>query len=164
MEPIHKQGPGQEHQKSHIIQLFAMIIFFIIWIIDSFIFTFSTILTGYIPIIIQIIGFISFLTLGLILSFRAGHVIFQAENSNKLITTGILSHTRHPLYLGVLIIYVGFIFLTMSLISIVGLIIAFLLYNYIASFEENELIEIFKEEYLDYKKRVPKWIPSIRSR
>lgn len=164
MEPIHKQGPGQEHQKSHIIQLFAMIIFFIIWIIDSFIFTFSTILTGYIPIIIQIIGFISFLTLGLILSFRTGHVIFQAENSNKLITTGILSHTRHPLYLGVLIIYVGFIFLTMSLISIVGLIIAFLLYNYIASFEENELIEIFKEEYLDYKKRVPKWIPSIRSR
>lgn len=164
MEPIHKQGPGQEHQKSHIIQLLAMIIFFIIWIIDSFIFTFSTILTGYIPIIIQIIGFISFLTLGLILSFRAGHVIFQAENSNKLITTGILSHTRHPLYLGVLIIYVGFIFLTMSLISIVGLIIAFLLYNYIASFEENELIEIFKEEYLDYKKRVPKWIPSIRSR
>ncbi|MBY8992729.1 MAG: isoprenylcysteine carboxylmethyltransferase family protein [Candidatus Lokiarchaeota archaeon] len=164
MEPIHKQGPGQEHQKSHIIQLFAMIIFFIIWIIDSFIFTFSTILTGYIPIIIQIIGFISFLPLGLILSFRAGHVIFQAENSNKLITTGILSHTRHPLYLGVLIIYVGFIFLTMSLISIVGLIIAFLLYNYIASFEENELIEIFKEEYLEYKKRVPKWIPSIRSR
>ena len=164
MEPIHKQGPGQEHQKSHIIQLLAMIIFFIIWIIDSFIFTFSTILTGYIPIIIQIIGFISFLTLGLILSFRTGHVIFQAENSNKLITTGILSHTRHPLYLGVLIIYVGFIFLTMSLISIVGLIIAFLLYNYIASFEENELIEIFKEEYLDYKKRVPKWIPSIRSR
>lgn len=164
MEPIHKQGPGQEHQKSHIIQLLAMIIFFIIWIIDSFIFTFSTILTGYIPIIIQIIGFISFLTLGLILSFRTGHVIFQAENSNKLITTGILSHTRHPLYLGVLIIYVGFIFLTMSLISIGGLIIAFLLYNYIASFEENELIEIFKEEYLDYKKRVPKWIPSIRSR
>ena len=141
-----------------------MIIFFVIWILDSFVFRFSTILIRYLPIIIQIIGFVFFLILGLFLAFRAEHVIFQDEKPNKLITTGILGHTRHPLYLGVLIIYIGFIFLTMSLISILGLIITFLMYNYIASFEENELEEIFKEEYLEYKKKVPKWIPSIRSR
>ena len=165
MESIHKRGVGREHTRSHLVQLLAAIIFFLIWILDSFIFMFSTVLASYIPFIIRIILFLSLLTIGLFLIFRTGHILFHKENvASKLIKTGIFAHTRHPLYLGVLMLYLGFILLSMSLISIIGFIIAFILYNWIATFEENDLEKLFKEEYSEYKKKVPKWIPSLKPR
>jgi len=39
-----------------------------------------------------------------------------------------------------------------------------LIYNKLANFEENKLEELFGEEYLKYKGKVPKWIPSIKKR
>lgn len=163
LESIHKRGIGKEHPRSHQIQLIAAIIFFLIWILDSFIFMFSNGLANYIPFIIRIILCLSLLTIGLFLIFRTGHIIFHKEEiPSKLIKTGIFAYIRHPLYLGVLLIYLGFIFFSVSLISIIGFIIVFILYNYIATFEENTLEKLFKEEYSEYKKRVPKWIPSFK--
>ncbi|NVM36250.1 MAG: hypothetical protein HWN81_11700, partial [Candidatus Lokiarchaeota archaeon] len=108
LESIHKRGVGREHPRSHLIQLSAAIIFFFIWILDSFIFMFSTILARYMPFIIQIVLFLILLIIGLFLIFRTGHILFHEETPSRLITTGIFAHTRHPLYLGVLIIYLGF--------------------------------------------------------
>ena len=161
---INKRGAGKEHPRSSLIQISAAIIFFLIWILDSFIFMFSTILTQYTPFIIQLILFLSLLIIGLVLIFVTGHILFHGEDPSKLIKTGIFSHTRHPLYLGVLLTYLGLVFLSLSLLSIIGLIIVFVLYNWIATFEENDLQEIFKKEYLEYKKKVSKWIPSIKKR
>ena len=133
VESIHKRGVGREHPRGHLIQLLAAIIFFLLWILDSFFFMLSIDLIRYIPNIVRIILFIIPLITGLFLIFRTGHILFQDENPNSLIKTGIHAHTRHPLYLGVLILYIGFIFLTMSINSIVGLNIALLLYNYITN-------------------------------
>ncbi|MCK4371063.1 MAG: isoprenylcysteine carboxylmethyltransferase family protein [Candidatus Lokiarchaeota archaeon] len=164
LESIHTRGVGKEHSRSHLIQLLAAFIFFFIWILDSFIFMFSTGLASYIHFIIRIILCLSFLIIGLFLIFRTGHILFNKENvPSKLIKKGIFAHTRHPLYLGVLIIYLGLILLSVSLLSIIGFIVAFILYNWIATFEESDLEKLFKEEYLEYKKRVPKWIPSFRN-
>ena len=163
LESIHKRGVGKEHTRSHLIQLLAAIIFFLIWIFDSFIFMFSTGLANYIHFIIRIILCLSLSAIGLFLIFRTGHILFHGEDiHSKLIKTGIFAHTRHPLYLGVLLIYLGLIILSVSLLSIIGFIIVFILYNWIATFEENDLEKRFNEEYLEYKKRVPKWIPSFR--
>jgi len=163
LESIHKRGVGKEHPKSHLIQFLAGIIFFFVWILDSFVFMFSTILASYIPLFIRIILCLGFTVIGLFLIFIAGHILFHRKDvSSKLIKTGIFAHTRHPIYLGVFILYLGFIFLSMSLISIIGFIIVFILYNWIVNFEEKDLEEIFKEEYIEYKKNVPKWIPSLK--
>jgi len=78
-----------------------------------------------------------------------------------LIKTGLFGHMRHPLYVGILIVYLGFILFSFSLISFIGWIIVFVLYNIIATFEEKDLEKLFKDEYLEYKKNVPKWIPKI---
>ena len=164
LESFHKRGVGREHTRSHLIQLLAAFIFFLIWILDSFIFTFSTVLARYIPFFIRIILFLSLLIIGLFLIFRTGHLLFHEHTPSKLIKTGIFAHTRHPLYLGVLLIYLGLIFLSVSLLSIIGFIVVFILYNYIATFAENELEKLFKEEYLEYKKKVSKWIPSLKHR
>ncbi len=164
LESIHKRGVGREHPRSHLIQLLAMIIFFLIWVLDSFIFMFSTVFTQYVPFIIRIVLFLILLVIGLVLIFRTGHILFHEETPSMLITTRIFARTRNPIYLGVLIIYLGFIFLSVSLISIIGFIFALILYNWIVNFEENDLEEIFKEEYKEYKKKVPKWIPSLKRR
>lgn len=81
---------------------------------------FSTFLARYIPFTIWIRLFLSLLTKGLFLIFLAGHLLFHKEvTPSKLLKTGIFVHTRRPLYLGVLILYIGVIFLSMSLISII---------------------------------------------
>jgi len=160
LESNHKRGVGEEHPNGHIIQLCAAIIFFLIWILDSFVFMFSIFIAKYIPFSLRIILFLCFLVLGFFLIFRSGHLLFHKEDTpSKLIKTGLYAHTRHPLYLGVLLIYLGFIIFSVSLISIVGFIIVFILYNWIATFEERDLEKLFKQEYLEYKKKVNKWIP-----
>jgi protein-S-isoprenylcysteine O-methyltransferase Ste14 len=159
LESIHKRGVAEEHPNSHLIQLLAAIIFFLIWILDSFIFTYSTILAIYIQFTFRFILFLSVLTIGLLLIFLAGHLLFHKKDTTpKLLKTGIFAHTRHPIYLGVLILYIGFILLSISLISIIGFIIAFILYNWIAKYEEKNLEKIFQEEYTEYKKNVHRWI------
>lgn len=160
MESNNKRGIGKEHPKSYLIQFLAAIIFFSLWISDSFIFMFSTILASFIPFLIRLILFLGLLVIGCFLIFIAGHILFHEEKlSSKLIKTRIFAHTRHPLYLGILILYLGLILLTASLISIIGFIIVFFLYDRIATFEEKDLEKLFKEEYLEYKKAVPKWFP-----
>ncbi|MFX0040271.1 MAG: methyltransferase family protein [Promethearchaeota archaeon] len=165
MESIHKRGLGEEHPRGHLIQFTAAIIFFLIWILDSFIFMISAFLTNYIPFLVRVVLFLSLIIIGLFLIFRTGHLLFHKEDTpSKLIKTGIFAHTRHPLYLGVLIIYLAFIFLTISLISIAGFIIVFISYNWLATYEENDLEKIFQEEYIEYKKEVHKWIPFFRKK
>ncbi|MCK4285668.1 MAG: isoprenylcysteine carboxylmethyltransferase family protein, partial [Candidatus Lokiarchaeota archaeon] len=76
-------------------------------------------------------------------------------------TEGILGHVRNPMYLGVLLIYLAFIFLSISLISIAIWILIIIIYNRLATFEEKQLEKLFKEKYLEYKNKVPKWIPRL---
>ena len=88
------------------------------------------------------------------------NILFRhPENKNDLITDGILRHVRNPMYFGVLLIYLAFIFLSISLISIGLWIVIIMIYDKLATFEEKQLEKLFGEKYLKYKKKVPKWIP-----
>uniref|UniRef100_UPI00257DF266 methyltransferase family protein n=1 Tax=Candidatus Borrarchaeum sp. TaxID=2846742 RepID=UPI00257DF266 len=68
-----------------------------------------------------------------------------------------------PLYLGVLLVYIGFILGTFSLISVAVFVLVALIHNKLATYEEQDLERIFGEKYLEYKSRVPKWIPRLSS-
>jgi protein-S-isoprenylcysteine O-methyltransferase Ste14 len=66
------------------------------------------------------------------------------------------------LYLAAILFYLGLAISTASLFSLALLLIIFLFYNYIASYEER-LMEIkFGEDYMTYKKTTGKWIPRKR--
>ncbi len=160
MKKVQERGVGKELPHTHLIQLVSAILFFIIWVLDSFVFQFSTFLTELVPFIIRIVVFLVLVTVGMAIIFYSGHTLFhKPEDPSKLVTTGIFKHVRHPIYLGVFWIYIGFILFTLSLISIPVWIIIIVLYDKMATFEEKDLESIFGDEYLDYKKRVPKWIP-----
>lgn len=87
----------------------------------------------------------------------------EVRDTPRVISTGLFSYLRHPLYLAALLFYVGFLFTTLSIISLVLFVVVFIFYDYIAAFEEKQLEKKFGQEYIDYKKKTPKWLPSFIS-
>jgi protein-S-isoprenylcysteine O-methyltransferase Ste14 len=168
--PIHSHG-NQDHRKDlceehpygHTGQITSIVLFLIVWSLDSFIFKISTLLANHIPLAIRLVlaGF-CFL-IAVYLAFAAHKIIFEEfRDPPQVIDTGVFSLVRHPLYLSALLIYVGFFFTTLSLFSFLLLICIFVFYDYIARFEENKLQEAFGEAYTSYKKKTTKWLPRIR--
>ncbi|MFX1442679.1 MAG: methyltransferase family protein [Promethearchaeota archaeon] len=161
MEIEKKSAHEREVPYSHLIQGLSPIIFIIILLLDSFVLFFSVYLNNLIPFFIRLGLCIVILSIALSLIILSHRAIFSKNQpSDTLITDGLLKYVRNPLYLGVLLIYVAFLFLSISLISIAVFIVIFLIYNRMVNYEEKVLEKIFGEDYLKYKKRVSKWIPN----
>ncbi|MHA2398805.1 MAG: methyltransferase family protein [Promethearchaeota archaeon] len=164
MPHLHENRLGNEAPHSHLLQGGSLVIFALVWILDSLIFTFSIFLSFYIPFLFRIILFGIIIIIAIVFIQISQKILFnQPENKDELITEGIFGHVRHPLYLGVLLIYLSFIFLSISLISLVVWVIILLIYDRLATFEEKELEKIYKREYLEYKDKIPKWIPRFKN-
>ncbi len=89
-------------------------------------------------------------------------VVSETHRAEKVITTGIYSRIRHPQYLGGLLAHVGITILLSALYSLIATPLL-ILYNYLTSWkEEQELIKEFGQEYEEYKKKVPMFIPKIK--
>ena len=158
-------GLGSEHPLCDTIQLIFLLLFFIIWGIDilcHYIFGFSTITVGIFSFPLLILPALIFFTLSIYLVTKSHNVIFGESNTHqKFIDAGVYSWVRHPMYLGILLFCLGFLFLMVSLLSIVIWIAFFIIYNRMATYEEKELIKILGNEYLSYQNRVSKWLPRI---
>ena len=160
MNHNHDRRLGIEAPHSHLIQALSPVIFTIIWTLDSIVFSFSVLLNDFVPWIVRLILFIVIIAMAFAFIHVSHNTLFrQPENKDELITNGILGHVRNPMYFGVLLIYLAFIFLSISLVSIALWIIIIVIYDKLASFEEKQLEKLFGEKYLEYKKKVPKWIP-----
>ncbi|MFX1394427.1 MAG: methyltransferase family protein [Promethearchaeota archaeon] len=158
----HSKGAGGEHPKTHLYHIISIALFLIILILDVLIFKFSTFLQSYIPLFIRIIFFIFFLTWALIFFMLSHRAVFPEESKEiKLVKTGIYAYIRHPMYIGTPLIFIAFILLSMSLISIIPLAICIILFNIVMKFEEKGLEKIFGQEYSEYKKKVHRWIPRL---
>ena len=149
-----------EHKYSDIGQLIFLALFFVLWGIDSLYLQFSTFLTGYIPIYVSApIGGLILLP-AFIFAYKGLQQIFrEVRDPPEVIRTGAFKYTRHPIYLGAILLYLGLTIITLSLASLGLLVIIVIFYDFIASHEEKLLIEQFEKEYEQYKKDVPKWIP-----
>jgi len=81
----------------------------------------------------------------------------------KLITTGIYSYVRNPMIIGGLLILegVGLLLGSLSVIVIFAPLPVLLYAIFIRTVEERELEMRFGEEYREYKKAVPRFIPRL---
>ncbi len=146
---------------SHLIQGLSPIIFITVWILDTYVFLISVGLNNFVPFIIRLSLFIIILVISFIIMFFSHRTLFDKnEPSEMLITGGILKYVRNPLYLGILLIYVAFILLSISIICIILFVIIFLIYNRMVNYEEKILEKMFGEEYLEYKRKASKWLPN----
>lgn len=85
----------------------------------------------------------------------------QIVSGQHLITTGIYSHIRHPLYLGEITRNLGFAVLFSSLYGFVVMLIANIFLVIRIQTEEKMLISEFGKEYEEYKKRTKKLLPYV---
>ncbi len=82
---------------------------------------------------------------------------------NKLVTTGIYSYTRNPLYTAFIFIFAGILFIMNNLYLLVLPIIYWLLLTILMiNTEEKWLKGLYGKEYIDYCKRVNRCIPIKR--
>ena len=81
------------------------------------------------------------------------------SNATKLITDGIYKFSRNPMYLGLLLVLFG-ISIILNPIGGLSLIPLFILYLNLFQIipEENAMVDLFKDEFLEYKKNVRRWI------
>ncbi|MHA1231079.1 MAG: methyltransferase family protein [Candidatus Helarchaeota archaeon] len=88
-----------------------------------------------------------------------GSEIYEPKSKSKLIKTGIYKYTRNPLYFGSSLTFFGcFFILQLTFILILSIIFTVHLY-FIAKWEEKELEKRFGDEFIEYKKSVPFFIP-----
>ena len=93
-------------------------------------------------------------------SFRRHNIsVKPLDETTALITEGAFRVSRHPMYLGMILILSGIAALMGSLTPYV-VVFAFAVFMDVAfiRFEEEKLEQTFGEAYLDYKKRVRRWV------
>lgn len=84
----------------------------------------------------------------------------RSRNVQRLVTYGIFGWLRNPLYVGNLLIWIGFVIGSGVLWFIPFAIVLFAIeYALIVRYEEGVLESIFGAEYLEYKRRTPRWFP-----
>jgi protein-S-isoprenylcysteine O-methyltransferase Ste14 len=83
----------------------------------------------------------------------------KPESSTALVTSGVYEHTRNPMYLGMLVILIGWATYLSSPLALLGPV-AF--YLFIGRFqigpEERALEKLFGADFERYKTRVRRWI------
>jgi protein-S-isoprenylcysteine O-methyltransferase Ste14 len=113
----------------------------------------------------QLIGLLP-LAGGIGLNLMADRALHQAnstvkpfEASTTLITTGVFQISRHPMYLGFVLILIGLAVLLGSLTPYLVIpIFAILMDRVFIQIEERMLAEQFGQTWLAYKARIRRWI------
>jgi protein-S-isoprenylcysteine O-methyltransferase Ste14 len=160
-----RQGLGSEHPLCDRIQLLIIILFFVAWGVD----TLGFFLFGYSTVVFEVVSF-PWLLVGTVVALGVSFylvskshtaVLEQVRDPPVLVDSGVYAWVRHPMYLGTLLFCLAFIFVSVSLVSIVVWVGFFVFYDKMATYEEKSLLEILGARYVDYQKRVSKWLPRL---
>jgi len=162
MSTQHKPGIGYEHPYSHHIQIGSIVVFFLVWLIDTFLLEFALDIRNLIPFIIRLILFVIVCIVSYLL-IKSSHkkIFLPSDKKSQLVTDGVYSYVRHPMYLSIIVLFFAFILLSISFLSLISWVIAVVLFDRMMKFEEAELLKILGNEYQNYMNQVHRWIPRI---
>jgi protein-S-isoprenylcysteine O-methyltransferase Ste14 len=90
---------------------------------------------------------------------RAWTVLYAAQRSGVLANTGAYARVRHPQYVGFVLIMLGFLFQWPTLVTIVMFPLLVFMYWRLALREERDALAEFGDEYRDYMRKVPAFVP-----
>jgi len=100
-----------------------------------------------------------FLIAGFWLLASAWRVLYEAQRSGKLATTGPYAKVRHPQYIGFVLIMFSFLLQWPTLITIAMFPILVFMYVRLAKSEERDALAQFGDSYRRYMSEVPAFIP-----
>lgn len=90
---------------------------------------------------------------------RAGTPVPTRRPTTALVISGAHGISRNPLYVSLFLFYAGFAVLANSIAALVLLVpLALVIRYFVVAHEERYLERKFGDRYLDYKRRVPRWL------
>ena len=98
-------------------------------------------------------------------SYAGGITRTRNVGAPSLCCTGPYAHTRNPLYIGNMLIYLGVVIISgaENIVFLLSIVFIFFIFQYtmIISLEEQTLQKLFPEQYQNYKKNVPRIFPRL---
>jgi protein-S-isoprenylcysteine O-methyltransferase Ste14 len=90
---------------------------------------------------------------------KAETAICPTKYNSALVTSGIYRVSRHPMYLGMVMMMAGAALWFGTLPYYIVNVLFFLVINQVfCPFEERKLDEIFSEAYFNYRRKVRRWV------
>lgn len=99
------------------------------------------------------------LLLGMWLIMTGWQLVYRAEG--QLVTSGIYAYIRHPQYTGIFVITLAFMIQWPTLATLLLWPFVMFMYVRLAKWEEADLLKAFPDEYAQYAKYVPRFIPHL---
>ncbi len=85
---------------------------------------------------------------------------FPADAPKNLVVKGLYHYIRNPMYVGVLLIILGWAALySIVWLLVYALVVAIAVHIFVVLYEEPHLQELFGAEYDAYRRSVGRWIP-----
>lgn len=91
----------------------------------------------------------------------AWKVLYAAQRSRTIATTGPYARVRHPQYVGFVLIMLGFLLQWPTLVTLVMFPILVTMYALLAKREEAEAERDFGQAWRDYAARTPRYLPNV---
>ena len=89
----------------------------------------------------------------------AWRILYHAQRSHLLATTGAYARIRHPQYAGFVLIMLGFLLQWPTLLTLAMFPVMVFMYAYLARREETDMLAQFGDEYARYAARTPRFLP-----
>lgn len=99
---------------------------------------------------------------GFFLISSAWDVLYKAQRTHMIATTGPYAYVRHPQYGGFILIMLGFLAQWPTLITLLMFPVLVTMYVRLARREERESIVEFGKQYTDYAANTPAFFPRLR--
>jgi protein-S-isoprenylcysteine O-methyltransferase Ste14 len=104
---------------------------------------------------------ILFAVCGFYLLSRVGKPEKDFEDTTKLVVIGLYRFIRHPLYASLIVLGFGVFLKNITITTSVLAIVNFIALIATARKEEQEMVEKFGKEYIDYMKKTKMFIPFV---
>ena len=100
------------------------------------------------------------LFLGIVNQIASGRVPATAFKKGELVTNGIFSFVRHPMYAGWIFLFSpGFALLFQSWLMLFTMLVGYVMFKFFIRAEDTYLTKKFGEEYLNYRSTVDELFP-----
>ena len=147
-----------EHPMGDVGQIALAIVFLVVWVLDTFVFHFSTTLNGYMPLVVRLVLGAINIAVALYLTKASHQLMFQHEQETpSVVRTGVYGIARHPMYLSVALFLLGILLTSLSLAAGVVWVLLIGFLDIIARYEERRMLEMCGEEYRAYMRDVSRW-------
>ncbi len=101
------------------------------------------------------------IVLGFWLLASAWKVLYAAQRTHRLATTGPYAHVRHPQYIGFVLIMTGFLLQWPTIVTLAMFPVLVFMYWRLARREEEDAREALGDAYRRYEENTPAFLPKF---